>query len=120
MADILKKVNETNDNLQHFLTVLSEWKAENDAHRARLDMMGVELIKTMETIQNVVNGLLQDIQSMQSDKSVAGPKSSGSKSTEPSPASLRHLTRSQPQSSVSEPNQVNAHLKQKDTNRMLC
>ena len=120
MADLLKKLNETSEHLQHFLTVLSEWKAENDAHRARLDMMGDELLKTMENIQNAANELLQNTESLKSNKSVAGP--SGSKSTAPAPTpdSLRRSPRSQPQSSASEPNQANAHLKQKDTNRMLC
>lgn len=120
MADLLKKLNEASEHLQHFLTVLSEWEAENAAHRARLDMMGDELLKTLENVQIVANEFLQNTESLKSNKSVAEPKSIGSKLTGPSSDSLRRSPRLQPQSSASEPNQVNAHLKQKDTNRMLC
>lgn len=58
-SNILNKLEETlkklSEFVQSFVDVLSEWKVENDAHRARLDAIGEKMSKNMEEIQNVVN-----------------------------------------------------------------
>ncbi|XP_055326835.1 uncharacterized protein LOC129580429 [Sitodiplosis mosellana] len=118
MADIMNKVQETSDHLQRFLKVLSEWKAENDAHRARLDAMGEELLKTMEGIKKAARDLLPKNKPTQSDKpsvefkSVPPPLLMARRS----PTVLKIV---QSQSSASKQNQVNKQLKQKDTNRVM-
>lgn len=118
-TEIMKKFNETSQLVQRFIDLLSELKAENDAHRARLDAMGEELLKTMENIQNTARECLALSKSSskpsskltQSNKPSAEPKS-------PSSAPIRTTT---VRFEIMSPTQQrdDKQLKQTATNRKL-
>lgn len=74
VATVLKEnFDEVKHLSQQYLKLLSEWKAENDAQRVRLDAMGEQLAETMERIQKTAHECFSFLESVGKSDETNGP-----------------------------------------------